>query len=52
MAVNLPHGRGIYFIRVGNYGYVGQTVDFNSRLGAHIRNAYYGYEERSAQQMY
>lgn len=52
MSVNLPHGRGIYFIRVGNYGYVGQTVDFNGRLGAHIRNAYYGREDYSAQQMY
>ena len=52
MSANLPHGRGIYFIRVGNYGYVGQTVDFNSRLGAHIRNAYYGYGDHSAQQMY
>lgn len=50
--VDLPSGSGIYFIRVGNYGYVGQTVDFNERLGSHIRSAYYGNDSGSAQKMY
>lgn len=52
MANELPKGRGIYFIKVGNCGYVGQTVNYNSRLSAHIRNAYYGRDKDPAQKMY
>ena len=52
MAIELPNGGGIYFIKVGNCGYVGQTVDYNARLGAHIRNAYYGSDNDSAQKLY
>lgn len=52
MAIELPNGGGVYFIKVGNCGYVGQTVDYNARLGAHIRNAYYGSDNDSAQKLY
>ena len=48
----LPRGRGIYFIKVGNCGYVGQTTDYNTRLSSHIRNAYYGHDKGPAQKMY
>lgn len=50
--VDLPSGSGIYFIKVGNCGYVGQTVDYNARLGAHIRSAYYGSDNNTAQKLY
>ena len=52
MNKELPRGRGIYFIKVGNCGYVGQTTDYNTRLGSHIRNAYYGNDKGPAQKMY
>lgn len=50
--ISLPEGGGIYFIRIKNYGYVGQTTNYDQRLGAHIRNAYYGRDNNSAQQLY
>lgn len=52
MNEKIQEQRGIYFIRIGNYGYVGQTVNFNNRLSSHIREAYYGFDKKEARELY
>lgn len=51
-SMELPTSAGIYFIKAGSYGYVGQATNLNARLTTHIYNAYYGRQSTEDKDIY